>query len=128
MNIKKYRLLNEVKVERALAGNPNSAGLPTTKVVRKKDGTFDDAELLAYYDRLGGAIQTIKEDSNVKMGSFWDFENKKPFDKPKVELTFRINGRVVNTPADEELPAIVKAKQQLDKEEKELKKEDKKKK
>lgn len=126
MQLKKYILLNKNKVDRAMAGNPNSGGTATTKVVRKDDGSFDEAELLAYYDRLGGAILTKKEESRVKIGSFWDFKNNKPFEKPKPVLTFRINGKVVETEEEAELPNIVKAAQQLEKEEKKLSKDKKK--
>lgn len=126
MQLKKYRLLNAVKVERALTGNPNSGGQATSKVVKKADGSFDEAELLAYYDRLGGAIVNEKGDK-VQIGSFWDFSLNKPFEKPKVKLIFRINKKEVVVNEDEEKPAIVKAAQQLAKEEKKLEKGKKKK-
>jgi len=126
MQVGKYKLINENKVARALDGNPNSGGQPTAKVVKQSDGSYDEAELLAYYDRLGGAIEN-KEGSRVKRGSFWDFVNNKPYEKPEVKLSFRINGQEVVVNEAEKMPEIVKAAQHLEKETKKLAKDKKKK-
>jgi len=107
MTIGEYELINEMKVERAMAS------------VAKADGTFKDSDLLAEYDKLGGLIK--KGDDKVRIGSFFDFKNKKAFVKPEVFLTFNINGKNVDVPADEPTPAIVKAARVAEKEVKEEK-------
>lgn len=42
---------------------------------------YTEEELLVEYDRLGGRI--TYDGNDVKMGSFWDFKNKKPHAEPK---------------------------------------------
>lgn len=98
-----YELVNEDKVTRAIFGTVNSRGTAT-------GGVGEDAPeeaKLAEYDRLGGLIR-YKGD-NVKMGSFYDFPGKKPFADPIVMLQFNINGHVVDVPATEQLPPMVRA-------------------
>lgn len=107
MEIGKYSLINEMKVERAMS------------VAAKADGTYDESVLLAEYDKLGGLIK--KGDDKVKNGSFFDFKNKKAFTKPQVFLTFNINGKIVDVAEDEEAPAIVKAARVAESEAKEEK-------
>lgn len=101
-----YELLNPDKVRRALEGQPARDGHLVGGIL-KQDGTYDDAELLAHYDKLAGAI--MLNGDKVKHGSFWDVKNKKPRSKPEVMLVFRINGEVVEVSAEKELPPLVKA-------------------
>ena len=122
INDKSYKLLNPEKCDRALNGIPNPSG----KVggVIKSDGTYDKMELLNEYDKLGGAI-TLNGDK-VKIGSFYDFRNKRKRETPQIVFEFRINGKLVEVPEGEETPIIVKAKKIMDEEEgkKRIKKEE----
>ena len=116
-----FELVNEDKVERALNGTLTPSG---DKVggIAKEDGSYDENELLAEYDKMGGAIRQGTD--KVETGSFYDFKKKKPREKPQVALIFRINGKVVRVVEGEETPNIVKAARILaeDKEEKPKKK------
>ena len=104
--IKGYTLTNLEKVRRVLEGVPSRTGAMVGGII-KEDGTYDEDELLAMYDRIGGGI--TKNGDTVQMGSFYDFRNKRPHEKAKVMLEFRVNGSLVVVPAEEEAPAIVKA-------------------
>jgi hypothetical protein len=101
-----YVLENPDKINRALNGSPNAQGVFVGGVL-KGDGTYDDAALLAEYDRIGGYM--TKGGDKVRTGSFFDFQNKKARVDAKVELEFRVNGEVVYVPAEKEKPAVVKA-------------------
>lgn len=114
-NVKGYELLNADKVRRVIEGDPTRDG--NKGGIMKADGKWDDDELLARYDRLGGAISFNGD--KVQTGSFWDFRNKKAKEKPEVMLEFRINGQLTVVPAEEEAPAIVKAARLVAKEAKE---------
>jgi hypothetical protein len=59
----------------------------------------------------------MKGTDQVKMGSFYDFSNKRPLKEPKVVFTYKINGKVVEVPDGAELPGIVKAARVLANEE-----------
>lgn len=102
----KYTLVNAEKVNRALDGAPNDRGA-LIGGIRKEDGSFEPAELLAEYDRLGGLI--LMGEDKVNTGSFYDFRNRKAFETPKVEFVYRVNGQEVIVPAEKETPGIVKA-------------------
>lgn len=65
-----FTLLNPEKVERAKAALGDKA---------------TDAEILAEYDKYGGAIRT-KEGRAISTGVFFDFKLKKPIEKPKIEF------------------------------------------
>jgi len=93
--VKDFELVNPEKVARAL------------KIVTREDGTYDENELIAQYDKYGGLIR--KATDKVKMGSFYDFKNKKAKAKPEVVFTYRVNGKIVDVPEGVELPGIVKA-------------------
>lgn len=101
-----FNLVNPEKVDRALLGETLSSG-GRAKGVIKEDGTWDDGELLAAYDKLGGLIR--KNGDKVKTGSFYDFLNKRPRAVPKISFVFRINGKAIEVPDGVELPGIVKA-------------------
>jgi len=90
-----YTLENASKVTRAL------------QVVSDAKGGYDDSALLAEYDKTGGYI--TKNGDKVKMGSFYDFANKKARVEPKVIFIFNVNGQFVDVPAGEEMPGDVKA-------------------
>jgi hypothetical protein len=122
--VKGYELLNADKVLRVLEGSPTTTGVIEGGIMQS-DGTFDEDELLAMYDKLGGAIK--KNGDTVKLGSFYDFKLKAPRKTPQVVLTFRINGQVVDVAEEAETPAIVKAArvleaQEVEKKEKKAKK------
>ena len=105
----KYKLANPDKVLRALDGSPNDKGM-LMGGVRNADGNYDDAALLAEYDRIGGLI--LLGEDKVKIGSFYDFANRKPLAEPKVMLSFRVNGELVEVAAEDNSPktkAIKKA-------------------
>ncbi|MEK7124144.1 MAG: hypothetical protein AAB877_00445 [Patescibacteria group bacterium] len=105
-----FDLINPTKVERALNGVITPDGKKIGGVV-KEDGSFDPAELLAEYDKLGGAIKHGTD--KVKTGSFFDFANKKPFEKPEIYFIYRINGQVVEVKEGKGVPGIVKAERLL---------------
>lgn len=111
-----FTLINPDKVNRALDGAMNERG-QFLGGVRRQDGTYDKAELLAEYDRIGGLIK--KGDDKVRMGSFYDFKTRRPRTEPNVEFEFRVNGEVIIVPAEEEKPNKVKAVQLAEKVERE---------
>jgi len=113
--VKGYELTNQDKVRRALEGAPSRTGEAVGGILQP-DGTYDEDLLLAMYDKMGGGIR--KNGDVVKMGSFYDFARKAPRTEPAVVLTFRINGEIVDVPAEAEVPALVKAAQILAKQEK----------
>jgi len=104
MKLGKYTAQNEEKVNRAIYGSMSSGG-------QLKGGVGENAlpeVILAEYDRLGGAILLGK--NKVKMGSFYDFEKRKPREKPEVLLVFRdLNGIKVEIPEGKEVPIEVQA-------------------
>lgn len=113
-----FTLVNADKVNRALDGAMNDKGI-FVGGVRKADGTYDKAELLAEYDRIAGLIK--KGDDKVRTGSFYDFAARRARLEPKVEFEFRVNGEIVIVPAEKEKPNAVKAVQIAEKVEKEKK-------
>lgn len=116
MEIKGYNLINEEKVERAINGTQRADG-SFFGGIRKEDGSFDDAVLLAEYDKLGGLIK--RGNDNVKVGSFYDFKSKKALKEPKVVFIFFVNGKFVEVPDGKELPGEVKAARMLEEDKKE---------
>lgn len=106
-----YSLENKDKVERALNGFLNGA---SEKVggVAADDGSYEPEALIAEYDRLGGKI--TRDGDKVKTGSFYDFKARKPHAKPKVALTYLVNGQQVDVPDGEAMPGIVKAARLLE--------------
>lgn len=106
MQIGKFELVNEEKVERALNGTVGQSGI-VHGGIRKEDGSFDEADLLAEYDKLGGLIQSGTD--KVKTGSFYDFKNRRALAKPNVVFTFFVNGKFVEVKDGVELPGEVKA-------------------
>lgn len=123
--VKGYDIVNPEKAERAYAGTPDRNG-GYKGGVRKPDGTYDDDAFLAEYDRLGGLVR--KNGDTVKMGSFYDFANRKPREKAEVYFEFRINGRLTQVKEGEPEPMVVKAARvnaELEKEEREEKAEKK---
>jgi len=101
-----FTLVNADKVQRALEGQPTPSGENKGGIARP-DGSYDDMELLAEYDRMGGLIK--KGTDNLKVGSFWDFKAKKPHAEPKVVFLYRVNGQLIEVPDGSELPGLVKA-------------------
>jgi hypothetical protein len=111
-----YILENEDKVRRALDGAMNSKG-EFVGGVRKPDGTYDEGELLAEYDRIGGLV--LKGEDKVRMGSFYDFRARKARADAVVEFEYRVNGELIIVPAEVEKPVKVKAAQIAEKAKKE---------
>jgi len=114
-----YTLVNLDKVDRAIHGSPNDKGMPVGGVA-DADGKVDNAALLAEYDRIGGLI--MKNGDKVKTGSFYDFPNRKPFEKPKVNFVYKVNGQFITVPEGKDLPGEVKAAQIVEKAKKAVKK------
>jgi hypothetical protein len=114
MNIKGFELVNEEKANRALNGTQRGDGTIFGGIVRE-DGTYDDNALLAEYDKLGGLI--TKNGDKVKVGSFYDFKNKRPLKEPKVFFVYTVNNKFVEVEEGVELPGEVKAARILEKEE-----------
>ncbi len=119
-----YDLVNDEKADRALNGTMNDKSERIGGVI-KADGTWDDAALLAEYDKLGGLI--TKGNDKVVTGSFWDFRNKAARAVPEVKFVFNVNGKFVEVPLGVELPGEVKAVKVLAKAEAEKPKKSKKK-
>ncbi len=116
MIVKNFELVNGDKVRRALEGNPNRDGEIVGGILAE-DGTYDEGELLAAYDKLGGLIR--KNGDKVKMGSFYDFKAKKMRAVPQIVLLYRVNGKVIEVPEGAEEPGIVKASKILKEQENE---------
>jgi hypothetical protein len=113
-----FTLANPDKVTRALEGAMNQRG-EFIGGVRKSDGSYDPAELIAEYDRIGGLI--LKGEDKVRTGSFYDIKTRRARVEPKVEFEFRVNGEVIYVPAEQEKPNAVKAVQIAEKAKKEKK-------
>ncbi len=103
MKIGKFSLINADKVERAINGTILDQGRLTGGV----GADADDGAIIAEYDRLGGLIRMGMH--KVKTGGFFDFKNKKPHDKPKPMLEFRVDGELVEVDATKPLPIEVQA-------------------
>ena len=114
MNIKGFELVNEEKANRALNGTQRGDGTIFGGIVRE-DGTYDDNALLAEYDKLGGLM--TKNGDKVKVGSFYDFKNRKALKEPKVFFVYTVNNKFVEVEEGVELPGEVKASRKLEKEE-----------
>lgn len=98
-----YNLVNASKLDRAINGSSTERGSMKGGV-----GTASPEAVLAEYDRLGGLIKKGKY--NIKIGSFYDFKNKKPFAKPEVFLSMRdLNGNVAEVPEGAPIPVEVQA-------------------
>lgn len=108
--VREFELVDPIKVDRVLNGTTNNRGGLTPGIMQ--NGEFDEDVLLAEYDKIGGLVRL--DGNKVKMGSFYDFRNRKAFEKPEVMLTFKVNGKFVDVPADKELPPIVKAAKMLE--------------
>lgn len=112
-----FKLQNLDKLLRVTEGQTNSKG-------DLLKGVGEDAApelIIARYDKIAGYI-TGKDGAKVKTGCFYDFKNRKPFEEPKVIYIFRIDGSIVELPADEEPSMEVKAKIKKDSTKKETKK------
>ena len=111
MTIGEYVLANPDKVERATNGTVLDQGQMKGGVgieYDKKGNVTNGEAILAEYDRLGGLI--LKDGKyKVKTGSFYDFQEKKPFEDPEPVLLFSVNGEIVEVSADEPLPIEVRA-------------------
>lgn len=105
-----YVCVNEAKLDRVINGTMASGG-------KLEGGIGENApekDILVAYDKLGGLI--TKNGIKVKIGSFYDIENKKARIKPKVILLFTdVQGTVVEVPEGEALPPTVAAAQFIEK-------------
>lgn len=113
-----YTLVNPDKVTRVLDGTQDERGV-LRGGIRKADGSYDEKELIAGYDKIGGLIR--KGEDKVRTGSFYDFTARRARVEPKVEFEFRVNGDVVYVPAEQEIPNKIKAVKVAEKQEKEKK-------
>ena len=110
-----YELVNSEKIDRAKKGVVYAEKGRVDKVGGLSDN-YTPEQLLAEYDRLGGLIK--KNGVKVKSGSFYDFDNKKPFEKPNVKFVSEVEGEQVEL-TEEEAEAVNKAKKKIN----EIKKE-----
>jgi len=118
IKISDYHIVNEEKYDRAINGQMGDLGRLENGLVHKyKDKDVDeipDGEKLAAYDRLGGLIR--KDGRKVAMGSFYDFEKKKPREVPKVMLEFRdLEGGRELVPEGEAVPPELVAAEAMQK-------------
>lgn len=111
MNVNGYELVNDEKVTRATFGTMGRMGA-LTGGVGEKEAEENPDKLIAEYDRLGGLI--TKNGDKVKMGSFYDFEKKKPRETPDVKILYTVNGKVIELAEDAPLPIAVRAQKQSD--------------
>ena len=117
-DIKGYEIVNPEKFERAVHGSVGAGGTLHGGVGENAS----DAAKLAEYDRMGGLIR--KKGYKVKMGSFYDFEKKKPREKPEIVFVFRnLNGVEVEVPEGEDVPLEVQAAELAKKKDKKVKKD-----
>jgi len=117
--IKGYTLVNSEKLDRAVNGTVGREGRLYGGIGEKAS---DEAKLAAY-DKLGGLIKKGK--NKVKIGSFYDFEKRKPREKPDVKLVFRgLEGEEIVLDEGEEKPIEVIAAEKI--QEKKNKKKNKK--
>lgn len=126
MKIGKYKLQNTEKIDRAINGNPTSAGL--VGGVADENGKYKDEDLLVQYDKIGGYITNLKGDK-IKNGSFYDIKNKKAFDKPQIIYIFNIPGSgTIEVKDGEEAPKILEAMKVVEEQKTEARKKKKSKK
>ena len=113
-----FSLVNDGKLGRVLDGTSSSDG----SLLKGLGKDADHGAIIAAYDKIAGLI-TGKEGANVKIGCFYDFENKKAFDKPEVIYVFRVGKKSVEVKAGDAVPLEAQAVEAVKKEEvKELKK------
>ena len=106
-----YVCVNEAKLDRVINGSMASGG----KLEGGLGEGASEKDILVAYDKLGGLI--TKDGIKVKIGSFYDFENKQARSKPEVMLLFTdVTGTVVEVPEGEALPPTVAAAQFIEKE------------
>lgn len=117
-----FSLANSSKLRRVVESTTGSSG----NMIKGLGTEAKHEDVIAAYDRIAGHI-IGKEGATVKTGCFFDFENKKAFETPKVVYEFRINRKTVYVDAGKEMPMEVQATHQTRMEEiKELKKRAKK--
>ena len=103
MIVGEYDLVHEGKLRRAIEGTVVSGG----KVLPGVGPEASDAEIVAEYDRLGGLIR--KDGLKVKTGCFYDFEEKKAFEKPELSFEISIDESIVDV-SEAEAKALDSAK------------------
>lgn len=138
MIVGNYTLVNPEKVDRALNGSQQADStrvggvgkgaykegniwMRGGEVISEKDVVILESALLAEYDRLGGLIR--KGGDKVVTGSFYDFKARKSLNPPMVKFEFMINGKQVVIGEEDEVPSIVRAARELQKED-EIEEED----
>lgn len=117
-----FVLQNEGKVRRVVENTTGSSG----NLIKGLGADAKPEDVIAAYDRIAGYI-TGKEGAKVKTGSFYDFDNKKAFEKPNVVYLFRApsarggGSKTIEVKAGDPLPLEAQAVQQDEKEKKEKK-------
>lgn len=109
-----YVLVNEEKAQRALNGSVTDRGRMIGGV-KDEEGKFKVKDIITEYDRLGGLIEL--EGDVVAMGSFFDFETRKPRKTPRIRIQYKINGKIIEVDEGSKTPGIVRAAKQLEDEE-----------
>ena len=105
MTINGYELVNPEKLDRAINGTVGRDGRSNGGV-----GTENEDAIIAAYDKLGGLI--LKDGLKVKMGSFYDFVNKKPREEAEVSYMTEIEGEIVEV-TEEEAKAVKTARKKI---------------
>ncbi len=105
-----FTLHSADKVTRVIEGTMNSKG----EILDGLGLDAKDNDILVQYDKLNGLIRG-KENAKIKSGCFWDSRKKEPFKKPEVIFIFRFGNKLIEVPADKELPLEVRAWQQAEK-------------
>lgn len=101
MIIKGFTLENQNKINRVIQGNLGRDGAMEGGL---GEGADEDA-ILAEYDRMGGYI--TKDGMAIKTGSFYDFKNRKAFDKPKPIYIFNIGGEKIEVDDPSKLASAI---------------------
>lgn len=101
-----YTINNPEKLRRAVDGSQSNE-----PEARKGVGEKATAEaILAAYDKLGGLIK--KGDLKLKVGSFYDFKNRRPRKEPAISFLTMVDGMEIEV-TEEEAMAIGKAKEKI---------------
>jgi hypothetical protein len=102
-----FTLVNEEKVRLVIEGTTDAKGRPLAGLGEEALEKNSDL-VLAMYDKMAGYIKG-EDGAKVKLGSFYDFKNKRPRTAPEITYIFRVNGEVVEVKEGEKVPLEVQA-------------------
>lgn len=107
MKVGEYDLVNEAKLDRAINGTVVSGG----RVLGGVGLEASDEQILVAYDKLGGLI--LKNGLKIKVGCFWDIEDKKAFENPEPVFEVSVDEALVEV-TEVEAQALDSAKKKRD--------------